>query len=214
MGTGTYYLRVRTKDRVGNWSNWKTLYTFRYDNLAPSGSFNFSSGELSYTINILLNLNGTDVGSGVNKVRLSNNGTDWTEKEYAQQVNWTIPANDGQRHMVYLRFVDAASNVSPLYQQQICLDLTPPRPSSASYRLWPAGQIAGGGYASASYKLHHTEGQPFAHNPQISSHYRLHSGFQSTWPSSPGAKLFTADSCAATSGGGLKVYLPIITKNQ
>jgi hypothetical protein len=214
VDTGTYYLRVRTKDRVGNWSNWKTLYTFRYDDLAPSGSFSFSGGELSHTINTLLNLDGTDVGSGVSKVRLSNNGTDWTEKEYAQQVHWTIPTTDGQWHTVYLRFVDAAGNVSPVYQQQICLDLTPPKPSSASYRLWPAGQIAGGGYASASYRLYHTEGQPFARNPQISSHYRLHSGFQATWPASPGAELFTADGCAAPPGGGIKVYLPIVIKNQ
>jgi hypothetical protein len=214
VGTGTYYLRTRTKDQMGNWSNWKTLYTFRYDDLAPSGSFSFSGGELSYTINTLLNLNGTDIGSGVSKVRLSNNGTDWTEKEYAQQVHWTIPATDGQWYTVYLRFVDAAGNFSPVYQQQVCLDLTPPMPSSASYRLWPAGQIAGGGYTSAGYRLHHTEGQPFAHNPQISSHYRLHSGFQATWPSSPGAKLFTADGCAAPPDGGMKVYLPIITKNQ
>jgi hypothetical protein len=214
VSTGTYYLRVRTKDNAGNWNSWTTLFTFRYDNLAPSGSFSFSGGELSYAINTLLNLNGTDVGSGVRKVRLSNNGTDWTEREYAQQVHWTIPATDGQRHTVYLRFVDAAGNVSPVCQQQVCLDLTPPMPSSANYRLWPAGQIAGGGYTSASYRLYHTEGQPFAHNPQTGSHYRLHSGFQATWPSSPGAKLFTADGCAATSGGGLKVYLPIITKNQ
>jgi hypothetical protein len=214
VDTGTYYLRVCTKDRVGNWSNWKTLFTFRYDNLAPSGSFSFSGGELSYAINTLLNLNGTDIGSGVSKVRLSNNGTDWTEKEYAQQVHWTIPATDGQWHTVYLRFVDAAGNVSPVYQQQVCLDLTPLKPSSASYRLWPAGQIAGGGYASAGYRLHHTEGQPFARNAQISSHYRLHSGFQATWPASPGAELFTANGCAAPPSGGLKTYLPIIIKNQ
>jgi murein DD-endopeptidase MepM/ murein hydrolase activator NlpD len=214
VSTGTYYLRVRTKDRVGNWSNWKTLYTFRYDDLAPSGSFSFSGGELSHNINTLLNLDGTDIGSGVSKVRLSNNGTDWTDKEYAQQVHWTIPATDGQWHTVYLRFVDAAGNVSPVYQQQVCLDLTPPMPSSASYRLWPAGQIAGGGYASAGYRLHHTEGQPFARNPQTGSHYRLHSGFQATWPSSPGAELFTADGCASPPSGGIKVYLPIVIKNQ
>ncbi len=33
--TGTYYLRGRTRDNAGNWSNWVTLFTFRYDGTPP-----------------------------------------------------------------------------------------------------------------------------------------------------------------------------------
>ena len=32
----TYYLRVETKDNVGNTSGWTTLFTFKYDSTAPS----------------------------------------------------------------------------------------------------------------------------------------------------------------------------------
>ena len=31
MNTGTYYLRVRTEDTVGNNASWTTLYTFKYN---------------------------------------------------------------------------------------------------------------------------------------------------------------------------------------
>lgn len=33
--TGTWYLRVHTQDNAGNWSNWATLFTFRYDGTPP-----------------------------------------------------------------------------------------------------------------------------------------------------------------------------------
>jgi len=36
VGNGTYYLRVRTKDKAGNEaSSWKTLFVFKYDDTAP-----------------------------------------------------------------------------------------------------------------------------------------------------------------------------------
>jgi len=31
VSTGTYYLRVRTEDTVGNNATWTTLYTFKYN---------------------------------------------------------------------------------------------------------------------------------------------------------------------------------------
>lgn len=208
---GNYYLRIQTKDLAANWSSWATLFTFHYDNIAPAGSF--SSSGLSYTVNPLLELNGSDAHSGVSKVRLSNDNTNWTEQAYAPQINWTLPANDGQEWTIYLRFVDAAGNLSPTYSQKICLDLTPVMPSSATYRLWSAGSIAGGGYASTNYRMYHTEGQPFARNPQVGSNYRLHSGFQATWPASPGTGPFMANGCAAGPPGDTKVYLPVVIKN-
>jgi murein DD-endopeptidase MepM/ murein hydrolase activator NlpD len=33
--TGTYYLRGRARDNAGNWSDWATLFTFRYDGTPP-----------------------------------------------------------------------------------------------------------------------------------------------------------------------------------
>ncbi|MEM7536878.1 MAG: peptidoglycan DD-metalloendopeptidase family protein [Chloroflexota bacterium] len=33
--TGTHYLRMRTRDRAGNYSNWTTLFTYRYDGTRP-----------------------------------------------------------------------------------------------------------------------------------------------------------------------------------
>jgi len=33
--TGSYYLRGRTRDQAGNWSDWANLFTFHYDNTPP-----------------------------------------------------------------------------------------------------------------------------------------------------------------------------------
>ncbi|MEM7129659.1 MAG: S-layer homology domain-containing protein [Chloroflexota bacterium] len=35
VGTGTYYLRGRTRDNAKNWSDWATLFTYRYDATPP-----------------------------------------------------------------------------------------------------------------------------------------------------------------------------------
>ncbi len=34
--TGVYYLRGRSRDLAGNWSDWSTLFTFRFDNTPPA----------------------------------------------------------------------------------------------------------------------------------------------------------------------------------
>jgi RHS repeat-associated protein len=36
VSSGTYYMRVQTRDKVGNLAAWKTIYTFKYDNTPPS----------------------------------------------------------------------------------------------------------------------------------------------------------------------------------
>lgn len=36
VSTGTYYLRVKTKDNIGNNASWITLYVFKYDGTAPT----------------------------------------------------------------------------------------------------------------------------------------------------------------------------------
>ncbi|MHA2269484.1 MAG: CARDB domain-containing protein [Promethearchaeota archaeon] len=35
VNTGTYYLRVKAKDKIGNNASWTTLYVFKYDGIAP-----------------------------------------------------------------------------------------------------------------------------------------------------------------------------------
>ncbi|MFX1458846.1 MAG: trypsin-like serine protease, partial [Promethearchaeota archaeon] len=40
VDTGIYYLRVCTKDKVGNNASWKTLYIFKYDNTSPTNPTN------------------------------------------------------------------------------------------------------------------------------------------------------------------------------
>ncbi|MFX1478140.1 MAG: trypsin-like serine protease [Promethearchaeota archaeon] len=35
VSSGTYYMRVRTKDTFGNIASWKTIYIFKYDGTAP-----------------------------------------------------------------------------------------------------------------------------------------------------------------------------------
>ena len=40
QSSGTYYLRVRATDSLGNESGWRTLFTFQYDGVAPSDPAN------------------------------------------------------------------------------------------------------------------------------------------------------------------------------
>jgi uncharacterized repeat protein (TIGR02543 family) len=45
LPTGTSYLRARTQDNAGNWSEWASLFTFRYDNTPPENPLEVTHAE-------------------------------------------------------------------------------------------------------------------------------------------------------------------------
>ena len=47
QSSGTYYLRVRATDSLGNISGWSTLFTFQYDGLAPEDPANIDTVSLA-----------------------------------------------------------------------------------------------------------------------------------------------------------------------
>ena len=56
--TDTYYLRGRTRDNAGNWSNWASLFTFRYDGTPPEnpGEATHAAGIVNDTWQRITNL--------------------------------------------------------------------------------------------------------------------------------------------------------------
>jgi hypothetical protein len=215
-GWAKYFLHVKARDVAGNTSP-MSAFGFWYDGSQPTGDPVIDgSAETVHSVNVLVNPNGQDTGSGLFRAYLSNDGENWQPMDYAATLPWSLPPQDQTWHTIQIQLEDVASNRSEPYKlQAVCLDLNPAHPASDSYRLWSAGQITGGSYASAAYKMYHTEGQPFARNLQTNSQYRLHSGFQATWPAQPEEELFTANGCAGSpSVGSKKLYLPVVIKSH
>ncbi len=181
----------------------------RYDGSQPTGSPQINGGAgVAYSLDLQINPNGQDTGSGLATVRLSNDGTTWQAQPYGETLSWTLPLQNRALHTVHLEIEDGAGNRSTPYVRQVCLDLYPAHPASAGYRLWSAGPTAAGGrLASAHFQVDQTAGQSSAGGRLAGVSYMLQSGFQTAGPAMPGAEMFTVFHCG---GGG--VYLPLITR--
>lgn len=82
VASGTYYLRVKSKDRQGNVSSPVTLFTFRYDGTNPSPG-NCSSAQYVNSGNIAVSYSGAgDAHSGLKWTWL------WYSKDYE---TWSAP---------------------------------------------------------------------------------------------------------------------------
>lgn len=44
VGSGTYYFRLRTKDKAGNYAAWKTMFILKFDGTAPANPTSISPG--------------------------------------------------------------------------------------------------------------------------------------------------------------------------
>lgn len=211
VGVATYYLRLAARDSLGHESEPETVFTLRYDAAPPEGGFHLDGeAEMAYDRRVDVAPFGDDVGSGLTKIQLSNDGEDWQTLDYAPTLVWELPLEDHTLHTVYLRLVDAAGNLSSIYEQSICLDMTPPSPHSDSYRLWSAGAVAGGAVRSSpGFRLSDTIGQLASSRPMTSAHYHLQSGFQAAWPASQADALYETFTCGSSSS---TVYLPLVLR--
>jgi len=127
--SGTYYAKV------DHWDPWAYGCTTEYglsivtnDEVPPAGNVSINEGATYVkTTAVTLNLEGTDVGTGIGQVMASNHsdfgGATWVV--YADTLDWTLTSGDGDR-AVYLRFRDRAGNESLVCSDTIILDTTPP----------------------------------------------------------------------------------------
>jgi hypothetical protein len=127
-GDGTYYLRLQTRDNVGNLSAWETVFTFKVDETPPAGASIVINDGDTFTDDpaVALALNASDATSGIDKVNLRNAGESWAGWESCQSsCSWRLGAGDGDG-TVEAQFMDAAGNTSTVVSDEIFLDTTPP----------------------------------------------------------------------------------------
>ena len=123
-GTKTVYLQVR--DTSGGLS---TVFTdtIVIDTAPPTGNvlINFGAVYTNLTV-VTLSLFGSDAGSGVVQMRLSNDNLTWNPWEtFAIVKAWSLSSGDGMK-AVYAQYRDATGKTSDISSDSITLDATPP----------------------------------------------------------------------------------------
>ncbi|MBN1383674.1 MAG: hypothetical protein JW983_02170, partial [Elusimicrobia bacterium] len=86
------------------------------DTTPPTGSIVINNGnpEITYSENVILYLTCNDEGSGVDKVRYSNDAVTWTPWEVPVSTKeWTLTSENGTK-TVYYEIKDAAGNTTQL----------------------------------------------------------------------------------------------------
>jgi hypothetical protein len=118
-------LYLYVKDKAGNTQTWNGTYYL--DKTPPSNcSISINGGdEFTRSISVTLTLSASDNLSGVSKMKLSNDGTTWTEYDYATSKSWTLTDGDGTR-TVYVMYKDNAGNWSNPVSDTIRLDTQAP----------------------------------------------------------------------------------------
>ncbi len=113
-------------------------FSFYFDSVAPSGTASvsptFQTGFVN-TLDVQLVLSAADAGSGVDRMRFSNDGVNWspanwsTAPSFASLYNWSLAAGPDGARQVYVQFRDVVGNVSSIAQAAITLDVAPPQPT-------------------------------------------------------------------------------------
>lgn len=185
----TRYLRLQTTDVSGLSSTPETRYTFRYDGQAPTGTFRINNGStIAFQVAVKLHLEASDAGSGLDTMRLSNDGFNWQPwQPFTADLWWNLDAIPNITHTVYIELRDQAGNLATLAPQSIYLDISGEKPHSANYQILTTVQGRGGKpKSSAGYSLTTTIGQVIAGSGASGRLYQLDSGFQGSWPALPG----------------------------
>jgi len=114
-------IRVQFLDKLNNTSSVFSDF-IRLDTIAPTGSIVINSNALTTTSSkVTLNLTYADEfgGSGVARMRFSDDGAHWTNWEYPKATkSYTLPAGLGY-HTVRAQYMDAAGNYSMVYSDYI-----------------------------------------------------------------------------------------------
>lgn len=127
FGSGTivsfdWNYNLRVTDMAGN----VTSITFTIDKMPPTGSITINGGA-GYTNkqNVMLSVNGSDIGSGNVQMSFSQDNVSWTSFEpFLLAKPFTLTAGDGEK-TVYMKLKDGAGNIS-FFEDKIKLDTIPP----------------------------------------------------------------------------------------
>ncbi len=120
-GDGYKTVRVQFLDGANNRSAVYSDY-IRLDTTAPTGSIIINGGAATTsTPYVSLGLDWNDAGTGVTRMRFSDNGSTWTAWETLVHTRpYTTPVGLGY-HTVRVQFTDGAGNYSPVYNDYIKL---------------------------------------------------------------------------------------------
>lgn len=122
---GTTTVTITLTDSAGNQTS--LLRTFTYDSQPPTGSLAINYGaDYTGSGSVTLNLDATDITSGVEKMQLRDAGGNWSDwLDYAPTYPWELPGSDGSK-TVEVQYLDSAGNLSAIYTDAILLDRTEP----------------------------------------------------------------------------------------
>jgi hypothetical protein len=125
-GDGTKTVYVQYKDNAGNWSS-SISDTIILDTILPTGTILVNNGVVyANSTSVTLTLSASDSGSGVSKMKFSNDGVVFSsEEDYGISKSWTLTTGDGTK-TVYVQYKDNAGNWSSSIGDTITLDTTPP----------------------------------------------------------------------------------------
>ncbi|MCA9994625.1 MAG: M23 family metallopeptidase [Anaerolineales bacterium] len=173
------YLRVAAEDAVGNVGEWQTVAVWRYDNLPPIGTLAVGSGgEEVRSLNVTLNISGSDQQGAITDMRFSSNGTLWSAWQPYQTTQFWQLANTPEKQAVYMQLRDGAGNVSKPITAEVVAVLNADNPTSSSYELASSTFGMGGGTkSSASYTVNGTSGQTHETGSASSPSYQVNSGY-------------------------------------
>ncbi len=183
-GYAKYYLNLTARDNMNHESG-RSSFGVLYDGTVPTITFSINNNaSTTNQTNVHINISAEDTGSGVSQVCISNNDTCTNWQPYANTILWTLPTLDRHTLPVYVQVRDHAGNESTVASDSIYLNLYPPMPHSANYRICADVVDAGGsaGITSTSYSLVSAIGQPWAtgDTANTSGTYNEHSGFLSS----------------------------------
>ncbi len=185
VGDGSYTFKLQTTDVAGNWSNWKTMFTLKYDATSPTGSIQVKNGwEETNQALVTLNTPAADNASGVRLMRLRDSGGTWTEwLPYSSSIQWVLPPQTGQTHFVEVQYQDQAGNLSPTYSDAIFLDIYPDHPASQNFHLIKSTfGMSGTNAMSENFSLQGTLSQESASGYSGSENYQAISGYWGWMP--------------------------------
>jgi len=127
-GDGPKTVYVQYKDNADNWSGLTSISdTIILETAPPTGTISINNGALyTNSTSITLTLSASDAGSGISKMKFSNDGVSWSsEEDYAASKSWTLTTGEGTK-TVYVQYKDNAGNWSVSISDKITLDTIPP----------------------------------------------------------------------------------------
>ncbi|MCB0000260.1 MAG: hypothetical protein KDE56_31060, partial [Anaerolineales bacterium] len=173
------YLRVAAEDNVGNVSEWQTVAIWQYDNIPPTGTLAIGSGGAEVrSLNVMLNISGSDQQGAITAMRFSSDNTRWSAWQPYQTTQFWQLANTPEKQAVQMQLRDEAGNISKTIVAEVVAVLNADNPTSASYELASSTFGMGGGTkSSTSYLVNGTSGQTHETGSASSSSYQVNSGY-------------------------------------